>query len=528
MTIINTNIKALAAQEASRTSDLSMSQSMQRLSTGLKINSAKDDAAGLAISNRMTAQIRGFAKAIQNTNDAISMNQTAGGALDNVTGILQRMRELAVQASSGTLNGSDRSSIQTEVTQLQSQIDTIAKTTNSNNINLLDGSAQGVVIQTGVKSGDTLKMGYDSMQTKDIGVGSKAVLSSNGGDVTTNAALSANYLYLNGVAVGQSFASDDSASTSNADASAIAKAVAINRVSAQSGVYAKADANVVSGQAMTGTAVTGTVTINGVTTDSITTTTDIALNRQKVVAAINAKSAQTGVIAVDTNDDNLGVQLKALDGRNISMGSFGGTLTGAISGLGGTAGHTYVGSYDLYTLDGRSISVSSTGGTGANSALQQSGLQIGTYSADSATNTSLKRTSPTANTPPSSGSTDAGLLDGSSMIINGVQIGAALTSDDTASDTQSLSSVRNASAISIAAAINRSSAQTGVTATANANVLKGESFSPPAAAAGGAAPGATTALRPVDLQAYKDLLQDCKKDPNCMAIAFKEDSSSSS
>ena len=105
MTIINTNLKALAAQESSRTSDLKMSQSMERLSTGLKINSAKDDAAGLAISNRMTAQIRGFAKAIQNTNDAISMTQTAGGAVENITGVLQRMRELALQSATGTLTG---------------------------------------------------------------------------------------------------------------------------------------------------------------------------------------------------------------------------------------------------------------------------------------------------------------------------------------------------------------------------------------------------------------------------------------
>jgi len=174
MSVINTNVKALAAQESMRSSNLSMSQAMERLSTGSKINNAKDDAAGLAITNRMTSQIRGMAKAIGNVNDAISMSQTAEGAIGNVSDILQRMRELAVQAGTGTLNDSDRSSLQLEVSQLKQQIDDIANKTNHNNIKLLDGSAQNVVIQTGVNSGDTMKIGFDSMKTKDIGIGSKA------------------------------------------------------------------------------------------------------------------------------------------------------------------------------------------------------------------------------------------------------------------------------------------------------------------------------------------------------------------
>ena len=134
MSVINTNVKALVAQESMRSSNLSMSQAMERLSTGSKINSAKDDAAGLAISNRMTSQIRGMAKATNNVNDAISMTQTAEGAIGNVGDILQRIRELAVQAGSGTMNNTDRASIQLEVGQLKNQIDDIAKKTNHNNI----------------------------------------------------------------------------------------------------------------------------------------------------------------------------------------------------------------------------------------------------------------------------------------------------------------------------------------------------------------------------------------------------------
>jgi len=470
MSVINTNVKALAAQESMRSSNLSMSQAMERLSTGKKINSAKDDAAGLSITNRMTSQVRGIAKAINNTNDAISMSQTAEGALGNVGDILQRMRELAVQAGSGTLNDSDRSALQLEVVQLKQQIDDIANKTNHNNIKLLDGTAQNVVVQTGINAGDTMKIGFDSVKTKDIGIGSKASLSSAGGTYTSGGAndgLSPSALYLNGVAVGASFATDDNASNLSGAASAIAKAAAINRVSNLSGVYAKVLGTAVSGSAMTvDTAVTsGTVTINGVATDQFSTSLDTSLTRKTVVAAINAKSALTGVTATDTGDDKLGVTLFAADGRNIDMVT---TVAAATSGLKLSAQTTYVGSYSLYTVDGRDITVGSK--TGASSVEAQSGIRFGTYKADTATFTTYARTNvslvPTTATN--------GLLDASSMIINGVQIGAALNTDDTSS-VVTTASVRSASAIAIAAAINKSSDQTGVKAAAAPNVVRATS-----------------------------------------------------
>jgi len=474
MSVINTNVKALVSQESMRSSNVSLSQAMERLSTGSKINSAKDDAAGLAITNRMTSQIRGMAKAIGNVNDAISMSQTAEGAMGNVGDILQRMRELAVQAATGTMNDTDRGSINLEVTQLRAQIDDIANKTNHNNIKLLDGSAQGVVIQTGTNSGDTLKIGFESMKTKDIGIGSKAFLQSTNGEFVTAGKFSAftsSSLYLNGVAVGASLATDDSASNSEADASAIAKAAAINRVSSLSGVYARAESNYVSGAAMSASSsvTSGTITINGVTTDTVTTSKDTSLTRKTVVAAINAKSSITGVVAIDTEDDDLGVALKAVDGRNIDF-----TVTGMSSGTTGlknTASTTYVGSYSLYTLDGRDITVGAK--TGETEVELTSGLQTGTYKADTAMFTSVDRTSQAA---VSSDST-TGLLKANSMVINGIQIGAALTTDDTASyDGTSAgvatSSVRAASAIAIATAINRSSDKTGVTATAGPNIVR--------------------------------------------------------
>ena len=464
MSVINTNVKALVAQESMRSSNLTMSQAMERLSTGSKINSAKDDAAGLAITNRMTSQIRGMAKAITNVNDAVSMSQTAEGAIGNIGDILQRMRELAVQSGTGTLNDSDRSSIQLEVAQLKTQIDDIAKKTNHNNIKLLDGTAQNVVIQTGSNSGDTMKIGFDSMQAKDIGVGSRASLSSIGGVVGTRVALAEGDLLLNGIAVGASVAVDDPATA--AATSAIAKAAAINKVANLSGVYAKADTTVVSGAVMTAAAVAvGTVTINDVVSDGFTTTADSSVSRKNAVAAINAKTSQTGVVAIDTGDDNTGVQLVAKDGRNIVV-----ALTTATSAASGVLSGSYSGSFNLYTLDGRDININTK--TGSSTSLAATGLRAGTYKSDVAQTISAVRT--VANIAPTSA--DQGLLYGNSMIINDVTIGAALVTDDTASDTTALGSTRSSSAIAIAAAINRSSAKTGVTASAQPNIVRGTGF----------------------------------------------------
>ena len=475
MSVINTNVKALAAQESMRSSNLSMSQAMERLSTGKKINSAKDDAAGLAITNRMTTQVRGIAKAIQNTNDGISMAQTADGGIANITDVLQRMRELSVQAATGTLNDSDRASLQLEVSQLKTQIDGIANSTNHNNIKLLDGSAQNIVLQTGTAATDTIQIGFNSLKTKDIGIGAKASLASAGGTFVsggTNDILTTSALYLNGIAVGQSLATDDNASNASGAASAIAKAAAINKVANLSGVYAKVLGTTVSGSEMSGTAAasSGTLTINGITTDTFSTSTDFSLSRKSVVSAINAKSSITGVVATDSGDDKLGVSLFAADGRNIDILANTFDTVGFL-GIKTISQTTFVGSYALYTTDGRDINVGSK--TGASSVEASSGLRFGTYKADTATFSTFGRNGGLAvSIAPTAGTT--GLLDGASMIINGVSIGAALNTDDTSS-IATTASVRSASAIAIAAAINRSSAQTGVKASAAPNVVRANS-----------------------------------------------------
>ena len=474
MSVINTNVKALVSQESMRASGLKLSSAMERLSTGSKINSAKDDAAGLAISNRMTSQIRGIEKAIQNTNDAISMTQTAEGALTNVGDILQRMRELSVQSSTGTMNDSDRSNLQLEVAQLKIQVDDIAKKTNHNNIKLLDGTAQSVQIQTGTNAGDRMEIGFSSIQAKDIGIGTKASLTSAGGTYAAGTAfdaLTASALYLNGIAVGASLASDDDASTTAlASASAIAKAAAINKVANLSGVYAKAGPTIAAGTAMTAASLTGNLSINGVTTDMFSTSaTDNSLSRKNTVIAINAISAQTGVVAIDSESDTLGITLSAADGRNIIVAAGAGAQTAAATGV---AFNSTVGAYELYTLDGRDINVSFKEGATAVEAM--SGLRNGTYKSDTALFNSYIRATGAAATAASD--TTTGVLNANSMTINGIAIGQALATDDTASIGTALSSTRAASAIAIAAAINRQTDKTGVSATASPNVLRGQGF----------------------------------------------------
>jgi len=162
---INTNLQSLNAQRNTATNAMSLSTSIQRLSSGLRINSAKDDAAGLAIADRMNAQIRGTNVAIRNANDGISLAQTAEGALATVTDALQRMRELAVQAQNGTNGTSDRANLDTEYQALSSEITRIAAQTKFNGIAIVGASAGAQVFQVGANNGDTLTITTTSVTT---------------------------------------------------------------------------------------------------------------------------------------------------------------------------------------------------------------------------------------------------------------------------------------------------------------------------------------------------------------------------
>ena len=161
---INTNIASLYAQNNVANSQSALATSIQRLSSGLRINSAKDDAAGMAIAARMTSQIGGMTQAAQNANDGISLAQTAEGALAQVTNDLQTMRNLAVQAANGTNSAGDRASIQASITQLQADINQIANNTQYNGLNLLDGSLTNVQFQVGANANQTINASVGTAQ----------------------------------------------------------------------------------------------------------------------------------------------------------------------------------------------------------------------------------------------------------------------------------------------------------------------------------------------------------------------------
>lgn len=159
MTVINTNIGALRASNAATSASQMTATAMERLSTGQRINSSKDDAAGLAIATSMTAQIRGMNQGVRNANDGISMAQTAEGALNEVTNMLQRIRELAVQSASGSYqDATDRVYMQTEVDELTAQIDQVITNSEFNGVTLFDGSTATVTIQTGATAADTVDL----------------------------------------------------------------------------------------------------------------------------------------------------------------------------------------------------------------------------------------------------------------------------------------------------------------------------------------------------------------------------------
>src|SRR4051812_36155465 len=166
---INTNIASLNSQRNLNVSQGSLATSLQRLSSGLRINSAKDDAAGLAISERFTSQIKGLNQAVRNANDGISLAQTAEGGLSTAGDLLQRIRELAVQAANGSNSNSDRASLQGETLQLTQELNRVANTTQFNGQNVLDGTLTNSQFQVGANANQTISVAIASAKATDIG-----------------------------------------------------------------------------------------------------------------------------------------------------------------------------------------------------------------------------------------------------------------------------------------------------------------------------------------------------------------------
>lgn len=317
--VINTNIASLTAQRNLTESQSISSTAMERLSSGLRINSAKDDAAGLAIGNRFSAQAQGMAIATRNASDGISLAQTAEGALQETTDNLLRMRELAVQSANDTLSAADRTALNTELTQLAAEIDRVATSTTFNGLNLLDGSRAAATFQVGAAANQTVQMAaIASVRTTALGTFTGA----SNNSVTAGSTATAN----------QNLTITDTSGNvtgtiTGIENSARATVAALN--ASGLGFVATANAtNVAAGTQAINATVAGasTIDINGVTI-SITNTTVAGTTRANTVTAINAQSAVTGVVATDTGG---GVSLSAAAGENITVGTFAaGTATGA-------------------------------------------------------------------------------------------------------------------------------------------------------------------------------------------------------
>ena len=197
--IINTNISALTAQRNLTRAQSGLEKAIQRLSTGLRINNAADDAAGLAISDRLTAQIRGLNQAARNANDGVSALQTADGSLNEVSNLLQRARELAVQSANDSNSASDRSSLGAEVSSILSELDRLASTVQFNSRKLLDGTFKNAQFQVGANAYETVSFSITSVNTSDLGA---KVLQGNSVSGTALTDLSASSaVTVNGVAI---------------------------------------------------------------------------------------------------------------------------------------------------------------------------------------------------------------------------------------------------------------------------------------------------------------------------------------
>ena len=425
MTSINSNINALRAATSLNANSKILDTAMSRLSTGLRINSAKDDAAGLAISQRMTADIRGLGVAIRNANDGISLAQTAESSLSEVSNMLQRMRELSVQAANGTMTSTNRTALQAEFTQLVSEIDNVAKTTNFNGIKLLDGSAVGLELQTGAAEGDIMAFSIEANSAKALGLQGYKIegqLTSGrvGGTVLTGIAF--DDVLINGKTAFAAIANVPAANNASELASSINSNIGAHRVKATA-------FNTLMGAAPTSANFTAAdLIINGDAIGAASSVEEMVSNINRDVAGINATLTKDGSIEL-SNDTGLDI---VITGTGAFKAGFSGSTAAPATSKG------YV---TLESIDGGDITVRAkspvngyAGALGTISDIQAFGLNEtldgNSFSGLKVTNTSLTVSD--------------------EVLINGVQVGVTSSS----------------SAASKAEAINAIFDQTGVGASA--------------------------------------------------------------
>ncbi len=321
---VNDSARARQTQRNINLNKLLLSKNFERLSSGLRINRASDDAAGLSISSRMDSQVRGLGQAIRNAGDGVSATQTADAGLNNVTENLQRMRELAVQAANGTLTGRDRQAIQDEMDQLTDEIGTIGERTTFNGRRLIGGQAGSFSLQVGANSNETVDLPNADVRVNQLGSAPQVTASApsvnglQGGDLS-----------INGVNVRATQPGDDQVSTVNASGSAIAVAAAINDSTASTGVSATVNATVATGGQVAGGGLDSQnqLVINGTAIAGVQVAAGDA--GDSLISSINSQADMTGVTA--SRDQSGGIQLSAQDGRNIDVQATGNAA--AITGL---------------------------------------------------------------------------------------------------------------------------------------------------------------------------------------------------
>jgi len=397
--IINTNISALDAQRNLSKTNGQAFTAFQRLSSGLRINSAKDDAAGLAIAQRFTAQIKGLDQAKRNANDGISLSQTAEGALSTVTDNLQRIRELAIQSANATNSAADRHALQAEVNQLKQEIQRTATTTEFNGLKLLDGTFQAQNFQVGANANETIAVSISGTTTSDLGNYSVDAVNNTAGTVTNTAnqgagAISALGGTQNTIAA-QTLTVASSLGTANiavkAGETAYDIATAVNHNAETTGVTATAQTQM----KLNNLSAAGTVSMklsSGGAAATISATVNDPTNLSEVAKQINNASGITGITA-QLSSDNSSITLKQSQGKDIKITNFdagaGNTLdvtaqdaTAAEQLKQGAGTNSVIGTGDITFNSSNSFSVSSSIDESAGSVLNVAGgAQVGSTKA---------------------------------------------------------------------------------------------------------------------------------------------------
>jgi len=456
--VINSNIMSLNAQNNLNKSQGALSTAMERLSSGLRINSAGDDAAGMAIVNRMTSQVLGLNQSVRNANDGISLIQTTEGALNESSNILQRMRELAIQAANGIYSDGDRSTLNAEVSQLKLELDRIAETTSFNGQKVLDGTLKEIELQVGNAAYETIKFGIDSFDTKTLG-------GSGGGDIvgvetsslfnsspSGTDPLTAGDVYVNGQDLG--------AVTAGSTVSTVLSNFNAN----VSGVEFSAITEMNAGNSGTGR-ITGTDTLDITFTDIDGNNQTYKIGDTSSLEGLADKiTSITGGVIEGSVNENGTLQLFNGDGGKIVI-SYSGIADNAsfkdITGfdLGVSGVNTGEASLILTSTDGSDITISSDA-AGKDAIDDLDTTLFGLVSRLATDGSGDIRGSAALD------DTSSGYLDAGELVINGVEIGAATTS-----------STASGQADATVAAINAVSDQTGVVASLESNNLKLNSIS---------------------------------------------------